>query len=212
MAETTKTHIYEEGNKKFQIAELRADGTYGEVATIEGLISVDCTMSSTTTNTAADDDTTYLTRTSPVTGEGTITFVGLSQADYLKLYPESIKDGNGALVFGRQGSPKRVGISFINTQVYKDAMGEEKVSTNKFTINNVVFQMPNISTTTVSEDSTNVREFELSFNAYPYNFPAENPTDRVTWSIVNSADIGEGAKWSEIEKNIYVPNKDYSGS
>lgn len=207
MAES-KTRIYEEGNYGFMIAPLNTDGTYGDVQKIEGMVSIDCTMSRTVTNTPADDIVDYITRTSPESGEGTLTFRGLSVEDYEKLY-NSITDENGALTFGRRVSPKKVGISFFNTQSYKDALGEEKSSTNKFTLNSVIFQLPNLSTTTMAEDDTTTRDFELSFNANAYNFTnKKGGSDRVTWSIVNSEDNAD--IWENVKDEIYVPDKDYT--
>lgn len=198
MAET-KTRIYEEGNYGFMIAPLQSDNSYGEVETISGMISIDCTMTRTTTNTAADDIADYLTRTSPETGEGTLTFVGLTKEDYSKLY-NAITDSNNVLVFGRKNSTKKVGISFFNTQNYSEGS-----STNKFTLNNVTFAMPNVSTTTIAEDDTTIRSFALSFTANPYNYTnSSSNADRCTWSLINSVD--DAAIWEDVKDTIYVPD------
>ena len=80
-----KSRIYENGNYGFIVAALNEkDGTYEAAETIEGLINVDITMSQTSSDIAADDITDYATLIGNVTGEGTITFVGLKKADYEK--------------------------------------------------------------------------------------------------------------------------------
>lgn len=97
-----KSRIYENGNYGFIVAALNEkDGTYEAAETIEGLINVDITMSQTSSDIAADDITDYATLIGDVTGEGTITFVGLKKADYEKLY-NAITDNNGAIVFGKK--------------------------------------------------------------------------------------------------------------
>ena len=200
MAETDKTRIYEEGNYGFMVQTLKSDGTYeGTPVKIEGLISIDCTMSRTITNTAADDITDYITRVSPETGEGTITFTGLSKDSYKALF-NAITDTNGVLVFGKKNNTKKVGVSFFNTQNYAEGS-----SINKFTLNNVTFSLPNLSTTTIAEDNTTIRSFALSFTANPLNYTDNtgNP-DRVTWSLINSVDDSD--IWENVKDTIYVPD------
>ena len=208
MAETQKTRVYEEGNYGFMIAPLYTDNTYGDVTTISGMVSIDCTMSRTITNTAADDITDYLTRVSPETGEGTLTFIGLSKEDYEKLYG-AITDNNGVLVMGRKNSTKKVGISFFNTQNYKDDSSSDVSAINKFTLNNVLFSLPNLSTTTLAEDDTTIREFALSFTANPFYYTdSSGNQDRCTWSLINSVDDSE--IWDNVKDEIYIPDHDYS--
>lgn len=200
MAETDKTRIYEEGNYGFMVQALKSDGTYeGTPVKIEGLISIDCTMSRTITNTAADDITDYITRVSPETGEGTITFTGLSKDSYKALF-NAITDTNGVLVFGKKNNTKKVGVSFFNTQNYAEGS-----SINKFTLNNVTFSLPNLSTTTIAEDDTTIRSFALSFTANPLNYTDNtSKPDRVTWSLINSKDDSE--IWEAVKDTIYVPD------
>lgn len=200
MAEGDKTRIYEEGNYGFMIQTLKSDGTYeGTPTKIAGMVSIDCTMSRTITNTAADDITDYITRVSPETGEGTLTFIGLTKEDYKALY-NAIVDSNGVLVFGKKNSTKKVGISFFNTQNYAEGS-----SINKFTLNNVTFSLPNVSTTTIAEDDTTIRSFALSFTANPLNYTDNtSKPDRVTWSLINSKDDSE--IWEAVKDTIYVPD------
>lgn len=203
MAESEKTRIYEEGNNGFMIAPIQADGSYGEVIKISGLISVDITMSNTKTAIAADDVTDYIIKQSGTKGEGTITFAGLSKADYAALY-DKITDSNGALTFGRRGSPKKVGFSFLNTQEYLEGS-----SVNKFTINNAYFSIPNLSTTTLAEDDNTIRSLALSVTCSPYTYETtDGKKDTVTWTVLNSEDNVD--IWDNVKDQIYVPDKTYS--
>ena len=200
MAESKR--IYEEGNYEFQIATLNeSEGTYGEVTTIEGLVNVDITMSQTTSNIAADNKTDYLTRKSAMKGSGTITFIGLSKEDYQKLYNLYL-DKNTVIVFGSDVAPRKVGISFKNKQ--GSLTGD---SINKFTLNNCVFDLPNLSTQTIQEDDTTIRSFALNVNVNPLEFTnQEGNKDRVTFSLINSVD--DTAIWEKVKDLIYVPDQE----
>lgn len=200
MAESKR--IYEEGNYEFQIATLdESTGTYGEVTTIEGLVNVDVTMSQTTSNIAADNKTDYLTRKSAMKGSGTITFIGLSKEDYQKLYNLYL-DKNTVMVFGSDVAPRKVGISFKNKQ--GSLTGD---SINKFTLNNCVFDLPNLSTQTIQEDDTTIRSFALNVNVNPLEFTnQEGNKDRVTFSLINSVD--DTAIWEKVKDLIYVPDQE----
>lgn len=210
MTENVKTKIYEEGNYGFMIAPLNLDNTYGEISKISGLVSIDCTMSRTITNTAADDESDYLTRVSPETGEGTITFIGLPKEELVKLY-DAVTDDNNVFVSGRKGMLKKVGISFFNTEKAKYSSNSDVSSINKITFHNVIISPPNVSTTTVAEDDTTIREFALSFTANPFHFTTSSGIrDRCTWSLINS-DRDSGI-WDKVKDIMYIPNGDYTGT
>lgn len=197
----TKTRVYEEGNYDFRIAPINAAGDgYDEAVTvISGLMKVDITFSQTETNTAADDKTDYLTRRSPVKGDGTITFAGLTKEAYKLLY-NNIVDSNGAIVIGRGGAPKKVGISFKNT-----CQAAEGSSENMFTINNVTFSVPNVSTQSLAEDDTTIREFALTVKCNPFDYTtSDGKKDKVTYSILNSVD--DEAIYEEVKEKIYIPD------
>lgn len=198
-----KTRIYEEGNYDLRIAPVNTigDGYDEPVTVINGLMKVDITFSQTETNTPADDITDYLSRRSPVKGEGTITFAGLTKAMYKLLY-NNIVDSNGVIVVGRGGKPKKVGISFKNT-----CQAEEGSSENMFTINNATFSVPNINTQSIAEDDTTIRDFALSVKCNPFNYTtSEGKKDRVTYSILNSVD--DEAIYEKVKETIYIPDTD----
>lgn len=202
MAETQKTRVSEEGNYGFMLAEYNpTEGTYGEVKKIEGLVSVDITFSQTTENKPADDVVDYLSRSSTVTGSGTITFMGLKRADYIAMY-NKCQDDNKALVFGRKTAPKKVGISFFNTQNYSEGTSE-----NKITINNVIFNLPPLSTQTVQQDDNTLRTFAVTVTANPIEYQTKGGAkDRVTFSILNSVD--DDAIYEANKDKIYIPDTD----
>lgn len=176
--------VYEEGNNGFFVVPLNEDGSYKneELKFIKGMVSLDGTVTQTSDKIAADDDVSYLTRISPATIDGTVTFIGLSDEDYDALYG-AIRDTNDVLLFGANVQPHRLGFVFFNTTHSIDATGEETVSTNAHVFFNVTFALPNVSTATVSEDSTDVRAFELTFNASAYNYGINK---RGTYARINS--------------------------
>ena len=193
--------IYEEGNYGFMCAELQDNNTYGEVSKIEGLVSVSLTFSQTTEQKAADDNPSYVTTQSPLKGEGTITFFGMTKQNYIDLY-RNVTDSKGALVFGRRGVAKRLGVSFFNTSV--SATGK---STNKITLNNVLFSLPPFNSQTLQEDDTTIREFAIPVTCSAYSFTAEDGTkDTVTWSILNSET--DSALFTAYKEEIYIPDSD----
>lgn len=205
--------VYEEGNNGFFIVPLNEDGTYkeSELKFIKGLVSLEGTVSQTEDKLPADDEVDYLIRRSPATISGTVTFMGLSDEDYDALYG-NIRDKNGVLLFGGTSKAHKVGFVFFNTFHSIDALGAETISTNAFVFNSVTFSLPDISTTTVAEDNTDVRQFELNFTASAYNYKtADGATGRVTYSRVNSVKNKEVFDYcfaSELAeaKHIYIPD------
>jgi len=204
MSDATQTRVYEEGNYGLKVFPLNSDGTYGTGYAVEGTVNVDITFSRTRTNTPADDVVDYLNRTSPEKGEGTITLIGLKLSDYQKLY-NNIIDTNGVIVGGRTNQSKRLGVIFYNTKNY-----EEGSSTNMFVLPNVTFELPNLSTTTIAEDDTTIRAFELSVTANPMNFTYNSGAnkDRYTWAVVNSVD--NSTIWNNVKDTVYVPESTIS--
>lgn len=205
MAET-KNRIHEIGNYGLMVATLNeADNSYEAAEAIEGTISVDITMSQTSSNIAADDVTDYITLNGAVKGEGTITFVGLKKDDYKRLY-NAITDTNGVVVFGKQVAPKKVGITFFNTQEYSGGSSE-----NKFTLNNCVFSVPNIQTQTMQEGDNTIRTFALSVTCNPYYYTdTDGKRQRVTASLLNSEE--DSVIYKTVREQIYIPDKDYTSS
>ena len=199
-----KSRLYQEGNYGMKVFALTYDesgnATYGEPQAIQGLVNVDITFSRTRTKTAADDVVDYLNRTSPEKGDGTITLLGLSTADYQKLY-NNIVDSKGVVVIGRKAQTKRLGVIFYNTENYEGSSSE-----NMFVLPNVTFEMPNISTQTIAEDDTTIREFALTVqaNAQAY-MTSDNKKDRYTCAIVNSVDNAD--IYDTVKDTVYVPDK-----
>lgn len=196
-----ETRYYEEGNFDCIVAELNeTDGTYGTVYQLQGLVNFDGTFSQTTDKKAADDVTDYVVKKSPLTCSGTITFIGLSKNDYKALYA-NITDGAEALVFGRKGKTKRLGLSFKNTRV------GDTTSINKYTFNSVVLDLPPLSTKTLEEGNTDIREFAIPFTASPYQYTNKaGEKDTVTMSILNSVD--DAATYNTNKDKIYIPTQD----
>lgn len=203
------TKIYQEGNNGFSIIDSGSEKVTS--AQIRGLISLEGTVSQTESKTAADDDIAYLIRRSPVTIEGTVTFVGLSKADY-DLLLGSITDENGAIVYG-ENTAKPVTFVFYNTQHDIAADGTDTVTENAHIFYNATFSLPNITTTTIAEDDTTIRPFELSFTANPKIMTAADEKDhKITYACLNSAtheaDIkylkGKGGTQSN-ETKLYTP-------
>ena len=197
--ETTSQRVYEEGNYGFMCAELKDDNTYDTVKKIEGLVSVSLTFSQTTEQKAADDNPSYVTTQSPLKGEGTITFFGMTKQNYIDLY-RNVTDNNNALVFGRRGVAKRLGVSFFNTAV--SATGK---STNKITLNNVLFSLPPFNSQTLQEDDTTIREFAVPVTCSAFTYTTSEKTkDTVTWSILNS--VSDSELFNAYKDNIYIPD------
>lgn len=191
--------LYEEGNYGLKVFPLLSDGTYGTGYEVEGTVSVDITFSRTRTNTPADDIVDYLNRTSPETGEGTITLIGLKKADYEHLYA-NIVDDNGVIVGGKKNQSKRLGVIFYNTKTSTIGSSE-----NMFVLPNCTFELPNLSTTTIAEDDTTIRAFELSVRAVAKNFTtASNAKDRYTWAVVNSVENED--IYNNVKGTVYVPD------
>lgn len=204
MAETTKTKVYQEGNygcKVFKYNE-SAD-TYGTGVAVKGLVNVNITFTRTVTNTPADDIVDYLTRRSPEKGEGTITFLGLALKDYKALYNE-IVDTNNVVVLGQKNMSQKLGIIFYNTE-----NSAEGTSENMVVLPSCQLEMPNLATTTIAEDDTTVRPFELAITCNAKNFTKKTGTtttapDRYTMAIVNSVDNAD--IYATVKDTVYVPD------
>lgn len=213
MAENN-TKVYEEGNNGLYIFSKTSDKEYSaEPVHIKGMISLEGTVEQTENKLAADDETDYLVRRSPATITGTLTLVGLSYNDYVTLYGSGVKDKNGALIYGASGEPNKVGLVFFN-KAHKIVNGVDTVGAKAHIFYNVTFSLPSISTTTIAEDDTTIRPFELSFTASPINFgtagtatyiPIEEK-DEATTSIWEKHFATYGAPSPSI--TMYVPDEE----
>lgn len=208
--EVVERRLYQEGNKNLKIVPIdfssNAEGTFGTAETFEGLVSIDITFSRTVTNTAADDVSDYLRRESQERGEGTITLIGITYAQYQKLY-NNIVDSNGVIVMGDRNQSKKVGVSFTNTSNYVDNTGASTSSENMFFMPSVVFALPNITSTTLSEDDSGEVSIAIPVTATARRYTKKNSTDgyytRAKLNSVNNADIYAKVK----EKGYYIPDE-----
>lgn len=158
--------FYEEGNDGFYIFSKSDSNEYTSPKHIKGLISFDGSWSRSVDKKAADDQTNYLIRVSPATVTGTISVIGLSNEDYVTLYGSSVKDKNGVVGFGNTNEPNKVGVVFFN-KLHNIKDGVDTVIKQAHCFYSVTFDLPPITTTTLAEDSTDTRPFELSFTADP---------------------------------------------
>lgn len=197
--------FYEEGNSNFAVTPLTidTDGTakYEDSLTpIQGLVSIDITFDQTIEKIPADDDPNYMQNRGAMTGSGTISFVGLDDDDYKALY-NNVTDGNGVLVFGRKGAPKKVAFRMENTKVLDDGT----TSTNRFFFYNVTFDLPPFGTQTKAEGETNRREFEVPVSCSIIKYKnADGETDTVSWAGLNSKK--HKAQFDETTNSIYIPD------
>lgn len=210
MADIIKKRVYQEGCYGFKVFPLIENAgviSYGTGVEIKGTQNIDITFSSTRTKTAADDEVDYLNRTSPLTGKGTITLIGLSKDDYKALYASNIVDDNDVIVGGRANQTKRLGVIFYNTETYVDENGLSQSTEDMFVLPNVTFELPNITLQTIAEDDTTIRPIELTVNAQSLKISGG---DRYTYAIVNKADvdgkIGAGTYEASVKGNVYKPN------
>lgn len=198
----TKSRVYEEGNyglTVFPKTDTSTNPKYGTGVSVEGLVSVDITFSSTRTKTAADDVADYLNRVSPVKGDGTITLIGFTKAMYQQFF-NNIVDTAGAIVVGKKNQTKPVGLIFYNTENYEGGTSE-----NMFVLPNVTIELPNLSTTTIAEDDTTKRDYALTIQVNPQNYVyGENQRDRYTYAILNSVD--DSTIYSTKRGKIYLPD------
>lgn len=208
MGEVTKTRVYEEGNyglTVFEKTDTSTNPSYGTGVTVEGLVSVDITFSSTRTKTAADDVTDYLNRVSPLKGDGTIKLLGFTKAMYEQFF-NNITDSQDVIVYGKKAQTKAVGLVFYNTENYEGGSSE-----NMFVLPNVVMELPNLSTTTLAEDDTTTRDYELTITATSQNYIKSDGTrDRYTCAILNSVDNSD--IYTKSKGTVYLPDGATAGS
>ena len=209
--QVVKSRVSEEGNYGLTVFERTITETnphYGTGAEIEGLVSIDITFSSTRTATPADDVVDYLNRTSPVKGDGTIKLIGFTNAMYKKFY-NNIVDKNNVVVIGKKQQSKPVGIVFYNTENYVEGSSE-----NMFVLPNVVFELPNLSTTTLAEDDTTTRDYTLTVSVksqnYQYTDGSVTKRDRYTCAILNSVD--NSSIYEANRGKLYIPDGAQAGT
>lgn len=209
MAETVERRLYQEGNKDLKIIPIDfstgAEGTFGTAEPFEGLVSVDITFSRTVSNKAAEDKPDYLRRESQEKGEGTITVVGIPYKQYKTLY-NNIVDSNGVIVMGDRNQSKKVGVSFTNTSNYVDETGASVSSENMFFMPSVVFGLPNLVTSTLSEGENAEVDVAIPVTCSARKYTKKGGKDgyytRVKLNSVNNESVYASAK----QKGWYIPD------
>ena len=211
MPDVEKLKVYEEGNYGFTVFDriiTEANPKYENKEEFGGLVNVDLTFSSTRTKTSADDVADYLNRTSPLKVDGTFTFSGFTKAMYQKLY-NNIAGKNGGIVFGKKQQSKAVGVKFYNTENYEGGSSE-----NMYIFPNLVFELPNISTQTIAEDDTTIRDFSVTVSGTAQNYQYQDgetiKRDRFTCAKLNSVD--DASIYQDAKDKIWLPDGAEQGS
>lgn len=191
------SQLYEVGNRKFFAAELNSDGTFGEKSYHEGLVEVKIDFSQEITDIPADDNPSFISLASAVTGEGTVKFAVLPYSVYSKFF--NVKtDVNGAVVISGKGEkPKHVAFG------YYSMVGDN--SESMFTIYKASFSMPGLNS--VSFDGKTIRDLTLNVKILPYLYTdALGKEQQATYTILNSkinSDI-----WASVQDAVYVPDSE----
>lgn len=197
---------YETGNFELQTQAFSgtasAPAYSGKVKSWYGMMELSLTASQDVTNIAADDIADYLTMQPPMVMTGTIRLTGIKIADYENLF-NVVKDSNGVYLFGSQQLPKEVGLSFKNTS--KD--GEGNMNTNKFILYRAQIDLPPITTASVDEDGSTIRDFTMNVRAgyIKYTVPSGQPNAGAvkfaTYGIIDSTETN----WNAIKDKFVLP-------
>lgn len=191
---STVSQLYETGNKKFFAAVKNEDGTFGAKEYHEGLMEVNISFTTETTDINADDNISYIRLNTQVTGEGTIKFAVLPFSVYSKFFDVKI-DKNGAIAVKSKTHSKEIAFG------YYSSVGDG--SESMFTMYRAVFQLPTLSST--SFDGKTIRDLTLNVKVYPYDYiNEENEPDKVTYTILNS-NLNSNI-WSQVQDEIYIPD------
>lgn len=197
---------FEKGN--FEMQTQAFSGTASEPAysgTVKswyGLMELSLTASQDITNIAADDIADYLSMTPPMVMSGTIRITGMKIADYENLF-NVVKDSNGVYLFGSQKLAKEVGLSFKNTGV--DDQGN--LVTNKFILYRAQIDLPPITTASVDEDGSTIRDFTMNVRAgsIKYTIPAgqtnAGAVEFATYGVIDSTETN----WNAIKDKFVLP-------
>lgn len=203
MAALDGKKYYEQGNYALETQEYTgtaADGKYtGEVKKWYGMMRINLTSNQEDTNIAADDDPSYLTMRPAMTMTGDLTLVGIKLADYQYLFNVN-KDKNNMLLFGSKKLAKEVGMSFKIT-----GGTEEGMVTNKLIFFRTTMQLPDISTESLSEDGTTIREVTIGITVKPVQYTdLTGQLDQATYGAFDSETNKE--IWDKIKDGLFLPN------
>lgn len=191
--------VVEKGNFDLYIQKRVNDILIGDIVHVQGLISVDLTLSQEVTNVAADDNPTYVSTTPPVTGDGTITILSMSYSDYEKIW-SVYKDDNGALWFGGNTMADKVGLAYKTTTT--DALGVE--SNNMISFPNMTISLPPKVSSTIDEDGGEISNVEMPVTINPVFWEDSlGQRKRATFGIINSIDNAD--IWADLKDTIFTP-------
>lgn len=197
---------FEKGN--FEMQTQAFSGTASEPAysgTVKswyGLMELSLTASQDVKNIAADDIADYLSMTPPMVMSGTIRITGMKIADYENLF-NVVKDSNGVYLFGSQKLAKEVGLSFKNTGV--DDQGN--LVTNKFILYRAQIDLPPITTASIDEDGSTIRDFTMNVRAgsIKYTIPSgqtnAGAVEFATYGVIDSTETN----WNAIKDKFVLP-------
>lgn len=190
------SQLYEVGNRKFFVAELKSDNSFGAKTYHEGLMELKLEFSQEITEINADDNPAYITLAGAVTGEGTVKFAVLPYSVYSKFFNVTT-DINGAVVISAKSQkPKQVAFG------YYSQVGDG--SESMFTLYKAVFSLPSLNS--VSFDGKTIRDLTLDVKVFPYSYKdANNKLQQVSYTIINSE--LNNTIWADVQDNIYIPDK-----
>ena len=158
--------FYEDGNEGFYVFTKDDKNTYTSPVHINGMVSFEGSFERSVDNKAAEDQIDYIKRVSPARMTGTVTIIGLRKSDYVALYGTQVKDKNGVVGFGGTDEPMRTGVVFFN-RGHVIVNNKDTVVEQAHCLYNVTFDLPPLSTKTIEEDNTDIREFSIGFTAEP---------------------------------------------
>lgn len=190
------SQLYETGNKKFFLAELNADGTFGTKAYQEGLMEVKIDFKQDVTEISADDNPAFITLASPLIGEGTVKFAVLPYEMYGKFFNVAL-DKNGAVVVSSKGKTKLAAFG------YYSQVGDG--SESMFTLYRAAFSLPALNS--VSYDGKTIRDLTLNVTVNPFVYTdADGRQQKVTYTILNS-ELNKDI-WDKVQDEIYIPDSE----
>ena len=188
-------NVYETGNRKFFAAQLNPDGSYGVKEYHEGIMTIEVSWESETTNISADDNPRFVQFNSPLKGSASFTFTALPFAFYTKFFDARV-DKNGAIVVSSRNKPKEVGVGFSTTR----ADGVEIM----YTLYSAVLKMPALET--ASFDGQTIRNVTIEADVYPYAIKDGNKVvETVSYSILSS----DNPAWEAAQRSIYIPDTNF---
>lgn len=200
MPKVVTNKVVEKGNFDLYFQKRQGDTLVGDVVHVQGLMSVDITLSQEVTNVAADDNPAYVSTTPPVTGDGTLTILSMSYSDYEKIWTV-YKDANSILWLGSNTMADNVGFAYKTTVT--DALGAE--SNNMISFPNATISLPAKSSVTIDEDGGEITNVEIPITVNPVFWEDSlGMRKRATLGIVNSVDNAD--IWPKVKDTVFTPD------